>query len=367
MASPTEYYIDPTVASDGGAGTSGSPWTRADGNVLQYALDNITRDTTNGDRINVKSGTPHTGMTATISYATYGAPDANEPLIVQGYTSSANDGGVGSLHMNSLRSFASFMNYVSFVNISFDLARVDLGGHGQACNCTIENVSSGTALTVRASALASGCEIYVSGAAIGVDISAGSSAKLQNSYIELADSASGKGIDVQSFANSVERCIVKMGTGSAVGIDVGSYTVTVSNCSIYSNGGTGSGIECTFSLRRTVLINNNLIEGFSGTGGHGIKLAASTENATIVGNAVYNCDTAYDTHDEWVMQGSNETLSASPFTDAANDDFTPVDTGNVLSPEFFATVNGNTILASKGAVAPASGGSGSTVIVIEDD
>ena len=51
MAVPTKYYIDSSVASDAGDGTIGTPWTRADQNPVQHALDTLTRDATDGDEI----------------------------------------------------------------------------------------------------------------------------------------------------------------------------------------------------------------------------------------------------------------------------------------------------------------------------
>ena len=49
----TNYYVDPGSGSDvTGTGTVGSPWAS-----VQHALDNITRDATNGDQINIKAGT----------------------------------------------------------------------------------------------------------------------------------------------------------------------------------------------------------------------------------------------------------------------------------------------------------------------
>ena len=50
-----------------GSGSSGDPW--AD---LQYALDNDPRDSTNGDRFNIKAGTDET-LAEKISLSTYGA------------------------------------------------------------------------------------------------------------------------------------------------------------------------------------------------------------------------------------------------------------------------------------------------------
>lgn len=371
MGAPTEYYIDPTVASDGGAGTSGSPWTRADGNVLQYALDNITRDTTNGDRINVKSGTPHTGATASLSFTSYGSSTYQTAVIIQGYTSTANDGGKGTILMNSLRDISS-RSYLHFIDIIADTCRIKTATGSDVFDCEVRNVSSGDAIYIATTGHAAGNYVSISGSANGINNAAGGN-EISCNVIEMADSSTGIGIRCGSNSLTVRNNIVKMGTGAATGISILGYNQRVANNSIYSNGGTGGGIYLNTGAEINNRIYSNLVEGFSGTGGHGIELSAgaysSAYNISVYDNAVYNCDTAYYVKDDFVVQGgsTNETLSESPFTDAANGDFTPVDTGNVLSPQRTSTVNGIRVNAAKGAVAPASSGGGSTVIVIEDD
>lgn len=79
----TEYYIDPAIDANSGTGTIGDPF-----GDLQYALDTVTRDGTNGDRFNVKAGTAEV-LTAALSLATYGTPTEAAPLVIQGYTSAA--------------------------------------------------------------------------------------------------------------------------------------------------------------------------------------------------------------------------------------------------------------------------------------
>ena len=85
----TNYYVDPGSGSDvTGTGTVGSPWAS-----VQHALDNITRDATNGDQINIKAGTADV-LSSPLTLATYGTTSATAPLSFRGYTSAAEDGGV---------------------------------------------------------------------------------------------------------------------------------------------------------------------------------------------------------------------------------------------------------------------------------
>ena len=95
MAAPSETYVDPSIAANSGTGTIGDPY-----GDLQYALDTMTRDSTNGDRINIKSGTAEV-LTGTISLASYGPPRFDYYLVLEGYDSVAGDGGIGAIDGNA--------------------------------------------------------------------------------------------------------------------------------------------------------------------------------------------------------------------------------------------------------------------------
>ena len=47
MTTPTELYVDPSIAADSGAGTIGDPY-----GDLEYCIEQETFDLTNGTRIN---------------------------------------------------------------------------------------------------------------------------------------------------------------------------------------------------------------------------------------------------------------------------------------------------------------------------
>ncbi len=113
----------------------------------------------------------------------------------------------------------------------------------------------------------------------------------------------------------------------------------IKNNSIYckDGDGTGPGIGFLNDNYTYATIENNLVEGFAGTGGQGIATRTGTLQAIIRGNAVYNCTTAYDISSSVNLDdgldthyGDNEILTESPFVDAANGDFTPKDVGNVI-------------------------------------
>lgn len=71
----TEVYVDPSIAGDSGAGTVGDPY-----GDLEYALEQVTRDATNGDRFNIKAGTDEILEFALDVIVDYGTPTRIAPL-----------------------------------------------------------------------------------------------------------------------------------------------------------------------------------------------------------------------------------------------------------------------------------------------
>ena len=120
-------------------------------------------------------------------------------------------------------------------------------------------------------------------------------------------------------------------SGSTHGIDCNDYSACLHN-SVYSAGGTGRGISTSVPTgQQQAMVLNNLVEGFSGVGGIGIRI--SGEGAYVYGgNAVYDCESEYveGTTNRYMNNlGDNEILIASPFNAASTGDFSRVDTGNV--------------------------------------
>ena len=81
---PVDYFVRPTNGDNSNDGLShANAWQ-----TTQYALDNITRNTSSGDRINVCSEATD-DITATLDSSTYGSSASlAAPLIIQGYTAS---------------------------------------------------------------------------------------------------------------------------------------------------------------------------------------------------------------------------------------------------------------------------------------
>lgn len=312
----TENYVDPAIAGNSGSGAIGDPY-----GDLQWALDNIVRDAVNGDRINIKAGTDEI-LAAVLDFSTYGSPSYAAPLVLQGYTIAAGDGGIGGingdgnhsiysasaldltqfidlhLHNSGLtRTLLSVDNFCSFINCEFDVGKYVLCDAGTVViNCHFHNMGT-YPLVVEAGSFVAFNTFEYSGGYVCVASSAGGATFLHN---------------------------VMILSGGASGIQLGSYGqgVAIGN-SVFSTGGTGIGISATGGYNGQVIVGN-IVEGFSGVGGKGIVLGAGGVVTLYGHNAFYNNTTNLaDDGDILIdLRANDQVLVASPFTDAPNDDFT---------------------------------------------
>lgn len=370
MAAPTYYYVDPGSGSDiSGDGLSdGTAWAS-----LQHALDNITRDATNGDQINLKAGTADV-LSAVLDASTYGSTASNVPLIIRGYLSTANDGGVGEVDCNG-NAFCSWTGGIQpnrecqlvdleIRNGGVTGTMVSLGINCSVQNCEIHDANAGLLIGQESTVINSA---FYDLADFGVSGSSTSLAVMGCWFADGTKSFGGSSGAIET-ANAYLVCIDNIFslTGSGTAILVGNFDdpIWICNNSIFCAGGSGTGIEVPVSSGNGAVIMNNLIEGFSASGGVGLDLGPLTEPAhRVSNNAVYNCTTEYSVGDEGVVTDDNESLSASPFSKSGSNTFAnrftyfePADTGNVLTG-FPSGSN-----KAKGAVQPASGGGGNQTI-----
>jgi len=323
MAAPTEVYIDPSIAGDSGTGTIGDPY-----GDLQYALDQVTRDSTNGDRFNVKAGTDEV-LAAALDLSTYGTPTSTAPLILQGYTSSAGDGGKGGISGAGSYGMwaASALDFIYMIDLhmhnSGAAAVVDLDNFCAVINCEVDN-TSGAGVTLDTGGLIWNCHIHNCGGN-GAEVHSGTIAfnTLENGTNDFSNAI--------AFVNGVGSVI-----GNVIDIDGSSngiYSfarspVLIANNSIYSNGGTGNGIYCIDTAYGASIIVNNMVEGFSGVSGVGIELLAGDYLSILGFNAYYNNATNLTKSGDVLLDltsGDQALDTTSPFTNAGSDDFT-VDT-----------------------------------------
>lgn len=369
----SDVYVDPSIASDSGTGTIGDPF-----GDLEYAIEQTTFNTSGGTRVNVRA-TSDEILVASLENALANAvttpawvPSETNPCIFQGYSSVAGDlEGTGTTAGISGGGLVSIMggdarNGVHFVDLHIHNTGANeilsINDDCSAIRCEIDNSTAG-GIDADNNFLLDGCYVH-NIAGIGVF-----AANLTVIHSWLANGTNKFTNAIEASGNLDARRNIIILDSTSSGIDLPEDGVAEFN-SIYSNGGTGSGITTALSAL-IIGVSNNLVEGFSGTGGIGIDLAANAFVGCRIfrGNGVYNCATAYNSPTTFSLaESDNETLTASPFTNASAGDFSPVDTGSVRNgslPQNIAdALSGNTnpLRLHKGAVQPlAAAGGGSFV------
>ena len=347
MAAPTEIYIDPSIAADSGTGTIGDPY-----GDLQYALNTATQDGTSGNRFNIKAGTYEVVASALTYTGTYGNPGGGTPLIFQGYTSAAGDGGLGQIDFNGgSHSFCAADAYVVFVDLEckngtgtfLDIAQTNQ----MAIRCTFHD-TTGMAVNNGGRGIHY-CTFY--DCATGTDAGHVHFCRFYNGAVRDFTTCYNGSTHSHSYVtnNTFEL------DGASNAITVKNY-YTIDNNSIYGGGSTGYGIQTQGSL--SVTIRNNIITDFSGAGGIGLDgVSLTAEHGIFAGNSFWNNTTEYDAIDSYFASG-NETLGSTPFTDGSTGDFTPLDVGSVIGGAFPAAIGSQTLNLNRGAVQSAAGGGG---------
>ena len=304
---------------------------------LEFAIEQTTFDTTNGTRMNIKAGTDevlvaviNTAMDDTVTTAAW-APVEGAPCIFRGYTAFAEDGGIGGISGGGSVGIQTNTseNFVSFIDLHLHNCGsanvIDMNTDCSIINCEVDN-TTGSGILIGTFGVAQGNYVHNTGG-FGIEVSNGG--VISFNYVE--NGATDFTVAIQTTAGSsvVFRNIVKV-DGTTDGIVISEDTTALHN-SVWSNAGTGEGFRPVTNNKLISQVINNIVEGFSGAGGNGFDFsAAGTRIKVYGGNAAYDNTTEYSAPVLVVHSlGDNETLSASPFTDAANGDFSPVDTGNV--------------------------------------
>jgi hypothetical protein len=299
--------------------TTGSPWAST-----QFALNKITRDSTNGDRINLKAGTDDV-LTAALSRTAYGTPANTSPLLFEGYTSSQGDGGFGQISGGgavSILNTGAGWRQTYWKNLKLhNCGAADIFQDQDYIfieRCHFENTTGDGIQCANSVGTIIGC-YFANIGGYGVRIVGGH--LVYGNWFELTGATDGHAIGnggSGSVSSLIANNVIRV-QGAKYGIYVGASTQGIVNNSIWSNAGTGFGI---YAVNANELIANNLIEGFSGVGGYAINLGNAYDGGNLLkNNYYYNCANASNLDQTW---GGLTLLGASPFTDAANKDMTPV-------------------------------------------
>ena len=292
----TNYFVDPSINANSGTGTIGDPF-----GDLQYALDTVTRDSTNGDQFNIKAGTAEV-LTGTLDFSTYGTPANTAPLLFAGYTSAADDGGIGIIDGDGLYKIATLPSYTHARDM--ELRNVGsnqmISGHVQRTsllNCILHGCT-GSTYGIYGIRLY-GCHLYDIGSsymvantsAFGSGFFQGPTNTCSNSMGYLFDNLSFIG---NVFVNTVDTARGIFGHNQSNWMCFGNSLLMNGGDAIHSSGGSANAGG----------IFDNLIEG-AATGIY------SAGDQLVAGNAVFNSSTA--DYNGGILQAGNESLSASPF------------------------------------------------------
>lgn len=322
MAAVNNYFVRPVNGNDStGDGLSHSTAWK----TVQKALDDIVRDANDGDRINVNDEGDDV-LSAALDIdgvGKYGNPITDAPLIIQGYTSTPEDGGIGGLSGGGSVAIVAdnVVDSVHFKDMHLhncgNNTVIDLDNHCVFWGCEVNNANL-NGIQADSYVLVANCHFHDLGGS-GVEILSGH--VLHNFfkndgtrdfsvavYISSGSASSGIHFNVLSLDGASDG--IRLADGCAI-----------ENNSIYSNGGTGQGLITFFSSSTPILVANNVVEGFSGTGGIGISLAASGKIYMYINNKYFNNATNENLLGDVDLSAGNTVLGASPFVNPAGDDF----------------------------------------------
>lgn len=316
----SQYCVDYGAGNDTtGDGTVGAPWK-----TIQKALDTITRNATDGDQINIKAGTAQV-LAASLTLATYGTPTAAGPLILRGYTSAINDGGMGEIDCGGFTMWASTAyDYIYHTDLDIhtfgDNTGVYLSNNLLFLRCRVHKGASSPSgkYAIRSdfgSLSVLGCYLYDMGTN-GSGIYCAQAALFAKGNL-IVTSGSGRGIyAANGIGDEIAGNVIARDNATGEAINLTGWGNVHHNICYNSAAGTSSAI----AVSGAATCMNNIVVGQSGTGGKAI----SGNNIIVLGyNAFYNCSTPVSFTDQIFndLTANDVTLAANPFTDAANGDF----------------------------------------------
>lgn len=347
MAAPTDVYVDAALAANVGVGTQGNPY-----GDLQYALNSVTRDSTNGNRFLLKAGVDEVMTGGAIDLTTYGTPSASAPLVFEGYSTIAGDGnlstgivaGISGNGSNAVYANSGSKTFVHFKHLRMhNCGSADILTFGADCHvlgCQFDNTTgSGVVYSSANRSRVVGCYFTDIGTA-GVNCPNNSCYVLDCFFMNGTKDFT-VAISALSNGGDVLRNIIWV-DGSSNGINVGGSggAQIIANNSILCAGGTGSGIRITNGAQWAFILSN-LVEGFSGSGGVGINFGSIIRQNLSTNNRAYNNATNFSSASGRLFVDNNEALTASPFAKSgaisyANrfEYFAPVNVGSVLGGSY---------------------------------
>lgn len=346
MALPTDYFVDPTGGTDDTTGDRGSvvgnPWKS-----VQFAMDNITRDTSNGDRVNVKAGGTDT-LSAALDFTTYGTPTGTALFVLQGYTSTQGDGGVGDIDGggNSIISVAK--NGVHFIDMELHNSAanplINMASFNSLIRCELHD-SDAAGVTPTTGFLAVGCHFHdIDGTAVKMTRGATIFCHFTDGATQKFDGGAAlPAISCQADDVVAYNIFDLLGNSYGITTTPGANGVVILNNTIYHPGGGSSNSGIIPEATSSSCILNNYIEGMAASG-----IALNSGHPVILGhNAAFNNGTDFNFNGDITLNlGNNTSLAASGLTDPSNGDFSPTNETGMQSGGYLEELKSLTTTAA---------------------
>jgi hypothetical protein len=333
----THYYVRATNGADvAGQGTSHATAYK----TPQFALDDIGAthgQGADGDQINICATTAEGANTlaAALSIATYGTPTAARPLILRGYTTVANDGGVGEINCGGFPEWASSAyDYIHQFDLELhtfgDNDGVYIDTFNTVARCEVHRGASAPntkrLIRVNTGSVVTGNYVHDPGAGTAFGIVGGTRCVLNGNFVDMGALHSSPSFGISAESNSFANFNIVLLRAHGYGIYATS-TPCIQNNIVFS---TVANTEYGIYLNNVTnaMVTSNIVCGFSGAGGVGIY---NTGNAFQCGhNAFYNNTVDQVLGNVVLDLGNDVALAADPFVDAANGDFSLTDAAKLL-------------------------------------
>ena len=333
---------DPTdVVLNQGTGVIGIPYA-----TTQHALDFTTRDATDGDQFNIKSGTDDVLGVNPLTLTTYGTPTATAPLVFRGYNTAADDivygvqtalGGIDGDGSPVIAEFSK--DFIHFIDLHLHNAGsstiINLDNDSSVVNCEVNN-TSGTAIAGDLDTCVKGCNIHDIG---GTGVDADNGEVIDNYFKNGTKKFTTAVNNTSANVLAVHRNIFTFGSAStSIAIKANDGASVIAN-SILSPLGTTNGIVQAGTVNQLCSVASNAVDGYDGALGEAITLASGARMWFYDFNAVNAPTVTLGTSiagDVRVGETDNEATAASLFAESGADTFAnrfvffaPVDTGNM--------------------------------------
>tara|TARA_R110000772_G_scaffold267971_1_gene393532 strand:- start:6760 stop:7755 length:996 start_codon:yes stop_codon:yes gene_type:complete len=316
----TEHYVDLTIGTPTGTGTSGNPY-----GTIEFALATAVQGG-NGDRFNCFGSVVLSAAITSLGRT----PTTSRPCCFQGISTTPGDGGRGDFSgggavgfMNTSASNIYLIDLdIHSGGVASNLAQI--GQRSAVLNCSLYDHQGTTGLNTGTRTLVKNCFV-TDIAGYGISIQSGSvhMCRLEDGLVSQFTIAL-RCESAQAVVVSSNELIMR-GSGTAISL---AGMCSARQNSIYAHGTTGRGIGGTTS--GVFEASNNVVEGFSGVGGSGIVGSSSKSSPYWEGNAVFDCTTPYSFASSHLKgMTDNEILTSSAFRDAPNGDLSLVVSGNV--------------------------------------